>query len=141
METEQLPMEGEPFSPYYLWKGKRGRSYRRTFTPLGLLGMNLSALAKLTWGVLSLHSGRNGACFPSQETLADELNVNLRTIQRALDELKKSGLIKVNSDNKRRIRYEILFDSRLLYVIRKNPKNRKNTTKPKMSYRTTKNVI
>jgi hypothetical protein len=53
----------------------------------------LSFGAKVLYAKLAFMAGENGHCWPSQEQLAGELNVQLRVVQRFVSELKDAKLI------------------------------------------------
>lgn len=73
-------------NPYKLFHG--------AFIPNWLLRRTeISASAKLCYARLCQYAGRRGVCFPSQESLADEIGTNSRQIRRLLDELIKYNLI------------------------------------------------
>lgn len=69
---------------------------RRNFTiiPNELLGESqLSIPAKYLQCVLTKYAGQDDYCFPSQETLANDLGVSTRYIRKLLNELIKNKLI------------------------------------------------
>jgi DNA-binding MarR family transcriptional regulator len=55
---------------------------------------SVSAGAKLLFGALALHSGKDGRCFPFQRTLARKLGVSIRQTQRYIRELTRARLIR-----------------------------------------------
>ncbi len=62
--------------------------------PVGVFCIEgLSALAKLTYGLLCWHSGKNGNCYPQQQTIAKELGISRRHVNRLLNELVGHNLI------------------------------------------------
>ena len=61
----------------------------------------ISPGAKLLYSLLCQHAGKNGQCYPKQETLAEELGCSKRTIARYIKELKKWELIKSTRLGKR----------------------------------------
>lgn len=67
-----------------------------SFVPNALMRYpNLSPSAKLLWARLAQYSGENGACYPAQEVLADELGLKKRQIINLLQELASQGFIEV----------------------------------------------
>jgi hypothetical protein len=81
--------EGQPkrtINPY--------RAFVGSWVPNWLMERTeISPGAKLTYGRLAQHAGRDGDCRPRQDTLARELGVGPRQIRRYLDELEVSGLV------------------------------------------------
>ena len=70
----------------------------------------LSTGAKLAYGALCRHAGKNGECWMSQRTLAQELGRSRDSINRWVKELKEYGLIKVLSRGRGRTRlYRFIF--------------------------------
>ena len=66
------------------------------FAPIPLKIMrrtDLSANAKLLYARLVLFVGENDTAWPSRETLANELGIHLRSVQRAMSELINADLI------------------------------------------------
>lgn len=62
---------------------------------------DLSANAKVIWGVLRMFENPNNQeCFPSQKTLADAAGMNLRTVNKAVAELKKVDLVVMEGTNR-----------------------------------------
>jgi len=55
---------------------------------------NLSSGAKVVYAILRGHNGRMG-CFPAQKTVAEEMAVSTRTVQRYLKELMDAGHVHV----------------------------------------------
>jgi len=80
-------VEGRPFNPYKLFVG--------AFIPNCLMEYEgLSSTAKLCWARLAQYAGRDGAAFPSQETLAKKIGVSKRYCVTVLKALEKAGFIK-----------------------------------------------
>jgi len=78
---------GEVFNPYGIFVG--------SFVPNALLRYKgLSSTAKLLWARLAQYAGKNGECFPSQKTLAEELGITERQIITMLKQLVAKGFIK-----------------------------------------------
>ena len=76
----KLPNIGEPFNPYGMFNG--------VWVPESLLRCpEISASSKLLYGRLTRYAGRDGRCFPSVETLAVELGMTARQVQRLLGQL------------------------------------------------------
>jgi hypothetical protein len=66
---------GRPFNPYRLFTG--------IFIPDGMVRSTIiSAGAKLTYGRLLRYAGQDGKCYPAVETLAAEIGVSDRQVQR-----------------------------------------------------------
>lgn len=64
----------------------------------------VSATAKLLYGVIDSFQKRSGVCFASNERLADEVaGCSPRTISRCITELKEAGYIIVEGDDGRKI--------------------------------------
>lgn len=85
---------GQRFRPYKTFVG--------SFIPNWLIEWpergpeKLSAGAKLLWARLAQHEGKDGGCWPSQETLAEELGGTTdREIRKRLTELERVGLIEI----------------------------------------------
>lgn len=55
----------------------------------------VSGNAKLVYAGLLSYAWNNDSCFPGQERLARDLGLGERTVNRAIQELKASGLIEV----------------------------------------------
>lgn len=60
----------------------------------------LSSMAKLLWGRLYRYYAIKGRCFPSEETLAKDLNTESHQIIKLLKSLEKAGLIEICRPNK-----------------------------------------
>ena len=79
---------GQRFNPYKIFIG--------SFIPNILLKCRgLSAGAKLTWARLAQFMGEQGECFPSIDTLANEVGIEKRQCIRYLSELEKLNFIKI----------------------------------------------
>lgn len=73
-------------NPYRLFVG--------SFMPNWLLSRpEISTNAKVVYARLAQYAGKDGEAFPLMQTLADEVGMQLKTVQRALDELKEHRLI------------------------------------------------
>ena len=88
MGTKAELKTGDVYNPYKIFVG--------IFIPNCIAETNkLSQSAKLCFGKLSQFSGRNGKCFPKQETLAKGIGVkSIKQIHRCLNELEKAQLIR-----------------------------------------------
>ena len=74
------------FNPY--------QSFVGSFIPNCLMKYpHLSPSAKLLWARLAQYAGKNGYCYPSVETLADELGISKQQIIRLLKELETKQFI------------------------------------------------
>jgi GntR family transcriptional regulator len=83
----QLPNIGDPFNPYGMFNG--------IWVPESLLRCpEISASAKLLYGRLARYAGRDGRCFPSVETLAVELGMTARQVQRLLWQLCNANFLR-----------------------------------------------
>jgi hypothetical protein len=94
----EVPQPGEPFNP---WRGECG------FSPPEVVGRlkelttrdgsqrRLTAAAKLLYAQICRRHGRNGRCFPGQETLAKDLAMPVRTVGFNLQVLVDCQLIEV----------------------------------------------
>lgn len=70
------------------------KKFQNIYVPDWLLCReDISNGAKLLYGKLCQHSGKDGNCFPKLRTLAEELGCSQRTIGRYVKELKEYGLI------------------------------------------------
>lgn len=79
---------GEQYNPWKLFTG--------IFIPESIVRLSheiLSPGAKLLFGRLCWHAGKNGECFPSHVTLAEEIGVAERTIRDYLKELEDGGFV------------------------------------------------
>jgi len=78
---------GQPFNPF--------RTFTGIFIPEGMVRSPLiSAGAKLAYGRLLRYAGQNGECYPAVETLAAEIGVGDRQVQRYLAELEREHLVR-----------------------------------------------
>lgn len=85
--SSDRPKIGDPYSPH--------RRFLCAPVPLALMkSPNLSAGAKLLFGRLALHAGKELYCYPGLDTLADELGVSDDTIGRWMAELIGNKFIK-----------------------------------------------
>lgn len=88
MPEETPLLEGAPFNPY--------RHFHNALVPAHLLqSTELSHGAKLLYGLLRKYSGKDGACFPLQSTLARQMGCAQRTVRTYVAELKRTGLLKL----------------------------------------------
>ena len=86
MENNDGLLDGQPFNPYGL--------LLNASTPISLCSHpGLTQGAKLLYGRLALYAGRNGRCFPSLDSLATDMAVDLATVKRWLKELTDARLI------------------------------------------------
>jgi len=70
---------------------------------------DLSSTAKLVWGRLAQFAGRDGACFPAYETLAQELGVRRMTVVKAVQALVDKGFIERESRPGRSTKFHFLY--------------------------------
>lgn len=96
----------------------------------------LSRNSKTTYSLLLDYAWQSGSCFPGQQTLANDLGVSIRTIQRDLEELKDFGLIdwKQRGKNRTNIYYILPLD------FLTSPKTLKNTDTTNLSHPDTSNL-
>jgi DNA-binding Lrp family transcriptional regulator len=78
---------GEIYNPWELFYGAQ-------IPNVILKNKNLTSTAKLVFGRLAQFAGQNGKCFPSQETLAEEIGSSESSIQSAIKNLVDEGYIK-----------------------------------------------
>ena len=72
------------------------RMFTGAMVPNWLLSRpEISHGAKLTYARLAQHAGKEGRCFPKQDTLADELGTSERSVRDYLRELAKARLVKM----------------------------------------------
>jgi predicted transcriptional regulator len=55
--------------------------------------LNLSLQAKGVYGILATYADKDGWCWPKVATLAEKSSVSVRTVNRALKELKQHGYV------------------------------------------------
>ncbi len=63
--------------------------------PIDIFSYGLKPSALATYMVLSRYSDSNGQCYPSRDTIAENCNVSVDTIDNAMKELKNAGLVEV----------------------------------------------
>jgi DNA-binding transcriptional regulator YhcF (GntR family) len=85
--------------------------------PEWVLYAEIGLPAKLTYAVLHRHANSDGTCFPSRATLARLLNISVRSVDRAIDELQEIKAVKVQ----RRVKEDQGYTSNLYMVITNNP--------------------
>lgn len=93
---------GEPFSPYKLFTG--------IFIPDALLDYGgINSAEKICLGRLYRYCGKENFCFPSQEQLASDLGVDVRTVHTYLTHLRDDGFISIKQRGLQQSnKYEIL---------------------------------
>lgn len=72
----------------------------------------ISISSKALYALLCSYTGNSQFCFPSQETLAEDLKTTKRTISRLLNELEKEGLVrrqKLFNDIRTNVKYAVCF--------------------------------
>ena len=85
-ETEGFRV-GESFTPH--------RKFNGILIPEQLTRSRLvSPSAKLVWGRLARYAGQNGHCFPAVATLASEVGLGKRQVQKCLKDLERVKLIR-----------------------------------------------
>ena len=60
----------------------------------------ISAGAKLLFGVLCYHAGKDGVCFPNQTSLAEEIGCSVRSVGSYVEELETSKFIERSREGK-----------------------------------------
>lgn len=77
------------------------KRYHGIYIPDGVYGeKSLTPNSKLIYGRLLRYAGSDGAAFPKQETIAEELGISLSSVQNGIKLLVKVGLIEVEKRNK-----------------------------------------
>src|ERR1700690_4230430 len=78
---------GQPFNPFGLFTG--------IFIPDALVRSTLvSPGAKLVYGRLARYAGQDGKCYPAVDTLATEIGLGERQVQRDISELERRRLLR-----------------------------------------------
>ena len=86
-KNHKLPNIGDPFNPFGMFNG--------IWIPESLLKCSaISPSAKLLYGQLARFAGKDGRCFPSVRTLASELGMADRQVQRLIEELCTAGFLR-----------------------------------------------
>lgn len=86
-DEQKLPAMGEVFNPYGMFNG--------VWVPESLLKCSdICVAGRLLFGLLARFAGRDGRCFPSVETLAKEMGMSARQIQRLLTKLCRAGFLR-----------------------------------------------
>lgn len=68
--------------------------FQGIWLPMWLIEIeDLSWIEKIVYAFLAKYAGNSGCCYPKQETLAQDLNVSLRTIKASLKKLQNYELI------------------------------------------------
>jgi Helix-turn-helix domain len=81
------PKSGEVFNPFRMFTG--------LFVPEALARCRpISGGAKLAYGRLVRYAGENGQCYPTVESLGNEIGVGVRQAQKYLSELERAKLIR-----------------------------------------------
>lgn len=89
-KNRTLPNIGDVFNPDGMFNG--------IWVPESSLKCpDLSSSANLLYGRLARFAGENGRCFPSVETLATELDLTARQVQRLLGQLRSAGFLRKDS--------------------------------------------
>ena len=79
---------GDRFNPYKEFVG--------AWIPNWLLRRpEICANAKLVYARLAQYSGRDGACFPLQRTIASETGLSYNQVRRSIQQLKRKRLIEI----------------------------------------------
>jgi hypothetical protein len=86
-------MSGERFIP---WRRLMG-----AMIPDPVMASELSAGAKLAYGVLARFAGRDGVCRPSARTIAERLGVSDRQVKSYVSELVRAGYIERERGDRR----------------------------------------
>lgn len=93
---------------------------------LVLRDKRLTIGARLAYGVLLSYAWQDGACFPGQETMAEDIGVSSRQLRDYLNELRENGYIRIKRQglNKPNIYYILDVKTKL--------KKRKSRTGPEL---------
>jgi hypothetical protein len=106
--------QSEAFNPY--------RQFTGIFIPEGLCRRtDIRPTSKLIYGRLARFAGADGWCYPSVETLAAEVGIELRQARRGLQELETAGLIVRDFQPGQTTRYR--FTGRDQLVVGKPPRS------------------
>src|SRR5688500_19007009 len=73
---------------------------------------NLSVGARLTYAFLLMYAWQEGSCFPKQASLAEEMGISRRHVQRFLYELERTEYIRISREDRRLNNTYILLDKR-----------------------------
>lgn len=88
-----------------------------TIVPEWLLNMNPSGEAIIAYCRLGIHANKDGACWPSVKTLAAEMGITERSVQRRINELESLGAVLVSP----RKRPDGSLTSNAYFVVRADP--------------------
>ena len=115
---------GKKFNPFRLFNG--------IWIPDALLSFeDISPGAKLLYGLLGRYAGKDGKCYPSQETIAQKLNRQQRQIRNLLGELERTKLIRwVRRGPGMSNWYEFLLHPDLMASIREEHRQNIAVTRP-----------
>ncbi len=83
-----MATDDNTFNPYKMFQ----------FVPVPrclLASTEITASAKILWGLLAQHAGKDGICFPAMTTLTEEMGLTRSQIVRLLGELERKKFIKV----------------------------------------------
>ena len=59
-----------------------------------VLSSSLPSRAKIVYVYLCDRANKDGYCWPSQKLIAEELNISIDTVNRAVNDLRKAGYIR-----------------------------------------------
>lgn len=59
-----------------------------------VLRSKLPSRAKIVYVYLCDRANKDGLCWPSQKLIANDLNISISTVERAIGDLRKAGFIK-----------------------------------------------
>lgn len=101
----RLASEGKPMLRFHIRESIEDRSdvhrfvlIRRTVKNMGyfskIYGEDLPHRAKTVYMYLKDRSDQNGQCYPAIATIAKELHLSRRTVERAISDLIRVGLLK-----------------------------------------------
>jgi DNA-binding MarR family transcriptional regulator len=63
--------------------------------PIDIFDYDLKPKDLAVYMVLSRYSDSNGECYPSRDTIAENINVSVDTVDSALKQLKSAGVVEV----------------------------------------------
>ncbi|MEG1142214.1 MAG: helix-turn-helix domain-containing protein [Clostridia bacterium] len=111
------------------------------FTPIEnrlLKDTSLSCKARMLAIIISSYCHEGNECYPSQQTLANDMGMSVRSIQRYLTELKEAGIVRVIRRGHTSNIYKFLISVRR-FIDKTVTKVKTSMNKAKQSYTKSKN--